>query len=75
MQQRQFEMLRALIPLLEPHGELVYSTCSLEPEENEQVVRFVLDGPPDLGPMEEKRSLPFQDSFDGAFATKFIRSA
>ena len=75
MQQRQLKMLRALIPLLEPHGELVYSTCSLEPEENEQVARLVLDGPPDLGPMEEKRSLPFRDSFDGAFAAKFIRSA
>jgi 16S rRNA (cytosine967-C5)-methyltransferase len=75
MQQRQLKMLRALIPLLEPHGELVYSTCSLEPEENEQVARLVLDGPPDLGPMEEKRSLPFRDGFDGAFAAKFIRSA
>ena len=75
MQQRQLKMLRALIPLLEPHGELVYSTCSLEPEENEQVARVVLDGPPDLRPMEEKRSLPFRDGFDGAFAAKFIRSA
>ena len=75
MQQRQLKMLRALIPLLEPQGELVYSTCSLEPEENEQVARLVLDGPPDLGPVEEKRSLPFRDSFDGAFAAKFIRSA
>ena len=75
MQQRQLKMLRALIPLLEPHGELVYSTCSLEPEENEQVARLVLDGPPDLCPMEEKRSLPFRDGFDGAFAAKFIRSA
>jgi 16S rRNA (cytosine967-C5)-methyltransferase len=75
MQQRQLKMLRALIPLLEPHGELVYSTCSLEPEENEQVARLVPDGRSDLGPMEEKRSLPFRDGFDGAFAAKFIRSA
>ena len=75
MQQRQLKMLRALIPLLEPHGELVYSTCSLEPEENEQVARLVLDGPPALRPLEEKRSVPFRDGFDGAFAAKFIRSA
>ena len=75
MQQRQLKMLRALIPLLEPHGELVYSTCSLEPEENEEVVRRVLDGPLALHLMEEKRSLPFRDGFDGAFAAKFIRSA
>ena len=75
MQQRQLRMLRALIPLLESHGELVYSTCSLEPEENEQVARLVLDELPDLHPMEEKRSLPFRDGFDGAFAAKFIRGA
>ena len=75
MQQRQLEMLRALIPLLEPEGVLVYSTCSLEPEENQQVVRRILDGP--LAPrlLEEKHSLPFRDGFDGAFAAKFIRSA
>jgi 16S rRNA (cytosine967-C5)-methyltransferase len=75
MQQRQLEMLRALIPLLEPEGVLVYSTCSLEPEENQQVVRRILDSP--LAPrlLEEKSSLPFGDGFDGAFAAKFIRSA
>ena len=75
MQQRQLEMLRALIPLLEPEGVLVYSTCSLEPEENQQVVRRILDSP--LAPrlLEEKPSLPFGDGFDGAFAAKFIRSA
>jgi 16S rRNA (cytosine967-C5)-methyltransferase len=75
MQQRQLEMLRALIPLLEPEGVLVYSTCSLEPEENQQVVRRILDGPLARRLLEEKHSLPFRDGFDGAFAAKFIRSA
>ena len=75
MQQRQLELLRALIPLLEREGVLVYSTCSLEPEENEQVVCRILDGPMALRLTEEKRSLPFRDGFDGAFAAKFIRSA
>jgi 16S rRNA (cytosine967-C5)-methyltransferase len=75
MQQRQLEMLRALIPLLAANGILVYSTCSLEPEENEQVVRKILDISPALRPVQEKRSLPFRDGFDGAFAAKLIRSA
>jgi 16S rRNA (cytosine967-C5)-methyltransferase len=74
MQQRQLEMICALIPLLKPNGALVYSTCSLEPEENEQVVRRLLDGSPAVRAIEEKRSLPFRDGFDGAFAEKFIRS-
>jgi len=73
LQQRQLKMLHALIPLLGRHGTLIYSTCSLEPEENEHVARLLLNGLPDLRPMEEKRSLPFRDGFDGAFAAKFIR--
>jgi 16S rRNA (cytosine967-C5)-methyltransferase len=75
MQQRQIEMICALIPLLKPKGTLVYSTCSLEPEENQQVVRKILEGSPALRLIEEKRSLPFRDGFDGAFAAKFTRSA
>src|SRR6266513_3849569 len=75
MQRRQLEMLRALIPLLGENGVLVYSTCSLEPEENEQVARRILDGSSPLRPIEVKRSLPFRDGFDGAFAAKFIRNA
>lgn len=74
MQQRQLEMLRALIPLLRPNGVLVYSTCSLEPEENEQVVRKTLISAFTLRLEEEKRSLPFRDGFDGAFAAKLIQS-
>jgi 16S rRNA (cytosine967-C5)-methyltransferase len=74
MQQRQLEMLRAFTLLLKPKGELVYSTCSLEPEENEQVVRRVLSESSILHLEEEKRSLPFRDGFDGAFAAKFVRS-
>src|SRR4029453_11840822 len=75
MQQRQLEMLRAVIPLSAANGVLVYSTCSLEPEENEQVVRQALTSASILRLAEEKRSLPFRDGFDGVFAAKFIRSA
>ena len=35
-------MLRQALELLPPRGRLVYATCSLEPEENEQVVQEVL---------------------------------
>ena len=35
---RQVEILAAALKRLAPGGRLVYSTCSLEPEENEQVV-------------------------------------
>ena len=75
MQQRQIEIVRRLIPLLKLHGVLVYSTCSLEPEENEDVVRRILDETPALRLEAQRHSLPFRDGFDGAFAAKLIRIA
>lgn len=40
--ERQGAILRAALRAVRPGGRVVYSTCSLEPEENEQVVAAVL---------------------------------
>ncbi len=44
--------------LLKPNGTLVYSTCSLEPEEDEQVVDFLLSNNPNA--KLEKIDLPLK---------------
>ena len=44
----QTELLEASIPLLKKGGVLVYSTCTLAPEENEGVISSVLSKHPDL---------------------------
>jgi 16S rRNA (cytosine967-C5)-methyltransferase len=38
----QLAILRALVPLLSPGGRLLYSTCSVLPEENEEVALALL---------------------------------
>ncbi len=61
---RQVQMLRNALELLTPGGVLVYSTCSLEPEENEQVVEEVLVRRPET----VLRRIPGRDPGDGFFA-------
>ncbi len=74
MQKRQIGIVRAVSDLLRPGGTLVYSTCSLEPEENEEVVQCVLTNAPAFRLEKQSRSLPFRDHFDGAFAARFVRT-
>ena len=54
-QDRQTLLLRNALPHLAPNGRLVYSTCSLEPEENESVVRGVLGGLGDAFKISDSR--------------------
>jgi 16S rRNA (cytosine967-C5)-methyltransferase len=59
--------------LLKRGGVLVYSTCSLEPEENEQVVQCLLRDFPNLSMTDQEDTFPFRDELDGAFASKLLR--
>jgi 16S rRNA (cytosine967-C5)-methyltransferase len=45
---RQRAVLEAAVTMVKPGGRLVYATCSLEPEENDDVVRAFLDRRPDF---------------------------
>jgi len=71
MQTEQLAILRHVVPLLKPGGSLVYSTCSIEKEENEDVVERAKTEMPSLRFKEQKAVLPFRDQFDGAFVAKF----
>ncbi len=75
MAAEQRAIVEAVVPLLKPGGALVYSTCSLDADENESVVERVLTAFPWLR-MEEQRSVfPLREGFDGAFAAKLNRVA
>jgi 16S rRNA (cytosine967-C5)-methyltransferase len=48
---RQGRLIRAVADLVKPGGRLVYSACTLEPEETESVVRSFLAERPDFTPL------------------------
>jgi 16S rRNA (cytosine967-C5)-methyltransferase len=69
----QTRIVRSVVPLLKVGGSVVYSTCSLEPEENGEVITAILREFPFLTLMEQRAVLPFADGFDGAYAAKLSR--
>ncbi len=84
----QGKLLRAAAAAVKPGGVLVYSVCSFEPEETDQVVASFLAGNPGWSkegaakflPREttevggSMRLLPHRHGTDGAFAVRLVRS-
>ena len=60
--ERQVQILAAAMAVLAPGGRLVYSTCSLEPEENEEVTGHFGDRI-----LSQGYRLPGRDAGDGYF--------
>lgn len=69
----QLELLHDAAGILKPDGVLVYSTCSLEPEENGDVVKEFLAGHPDFKLESERELLPFVDGVDGAYVARLVK--
>ena len=74
MQHLQGRIVKATIQFLKSGGRLVYSTCSIEPEENESVVAYIDREAPELSFVEAKTSMPNHDHLDGAFAALFVKA-
>lgn len=73
---RQLELLRRAAELVRPGGRLVYSTCSLEPEENEDVAAcFVAEAGGAFTLEKSSASRPWQSGCDGAWAARFTRGS
>jgi 16S rRNA (cytosine967-C5)-methyltransferase len=70
--ERMIDLQRALLhrclPLLKPGGRLIYSTCSIDREENEAQVAWVLETFSGLQCLTTESRLPQRDNVDGAFA-------
>jgi len=84
----QRELLDRAVPCVKPGGLLVYSTCTLEPEENEEQVQAFLHRHEDFEvavtdavpqrfrtPEGYLTVLPHESGFDGSFAARLRRRA
>ena len=69
----QLQLLRDAVPRLKPGGTLVYSTCSLEPEENGEVTRDFLKETPIMHLQRERTLTPMEHGVDGAYIARFVR--
>jgi 16S rRNA (cytosine967-C5)-methyltransferase len=67
-QKRQAAILGRALDQLEPGGKLVYATCSLEEEENEDVVRAAVRKRRGIRIVKEMWRLPGREAGDGFFA-------
>jgi 16S rRNA (cytosine967-C5)-methyltransferase len=70
----QLDLLNQAAPQVKPGGVLVYSTCSLEPEENQEVVKQFLHERADFKLESERELLPFVDNVDGAFVAALVKA-
>jgi 16S rRNA (cytosine967-C5)-methyltransferase len=71
----QTKLLLQACERIRPGGAVVYSTCSVEPEENQQVVRAVLPGMPELLLEEEQEQTAGRPADGGYWARLRRRTA
>ena len=69
----QINLLQRAAPLLKPGGILVYSTCSIEAEENEDVVTAFLRKHRNFRQETSRTLTPMQNGVDGAFVARLRR--
>ncbi len=65
--EKQSQILAQAVQLLAPGGKVLYATCSLEREENEQVVSGLMERHAGLHSEREVWRLPGRDEGDGFF--------
>jgi 16S rRNA (cytosine967-C5)-methyltransferase len=84
----QTEILENAALMVRPGGAMVYSTCTMEPEENQDIVRCFLEKHPEFTLDDAKRfvpdefvtpegfvvTLPHKHGMDGSFAARFVKS-
>jgi 16S rRNA (cytosine967-C5)-methyltransferase len=69
----QRELLERTSALVRPGGSLIYSTCSSEPEENEDVVSAFVAAHPEFTVARTHQTLPFRDGLEAFFGAVLVK--
>lgn len=75
LSETQLSILDSAALRLKPAGRLVYSTCSLEQEENEKLISHWLEKHPDFELTGSVKNLPFRSGTDGSYAALLRRKS
>ncbi len=70
----QRQILNAMSKHAKPGGRMVYSTCSLEVEENEEMVNSWIRAQKEFRLVKAKRLFPPKSGTDGAYAALLVRA-
>jgi 16S rRNA (cytosine967-C5)-methyltransferase len=71
--QLQRQILMHQSTLVRPGGRLIYATCSILPQENEEQVAGFLENHPAWRCTAQQHVLPHQSNSDGFFAARLER--
>ena len=71
----QFDLLKQAASILKPGGVLVYSTCSLESEENQSLVGDFLSTHTNFKLEIQRELTPFTNGVDGTYVARFRKFA
>jgi len=71
----QRKLLAAAVRHLAPGGRLVYATCSIEPEENQDMAAWAVREFPGLQLLSERLFLPHKEPGDGGYCAVMVKSS
>ncbi|MFN3533498.1 MAG: 16S rRNA (cytosine(967)-C(5))-methyltransferase RsmB [Candidatus Brocadia sp.] len=69
----QYSILKTGASLLKSGGYLVYSTCSIEPEENQDIIKKFMDSESQFSLDAEEYYLPGEDTGDGGYMARICK--
>jgi len=69
----QVAIIKNASACLKPGGRMVYSTCSIDDEENTLLIQRILKEDPSLELKKEKQVYPFSHGTDGAYAALLVK--